>query len=389
MTPEARIAEIDEFLRFAREIWPRERAQHLHEIAQRCETCGLSERHSPLSQGLCAACSSGGALATDSATEAQPAKELDGILNGYQGRAPGKYDALVMFSGGKDSALLLHRLRHEFPGLRLLALMVDNGFMSPVAFANATRTAAAIPDVDHMVIKPKASLFRDLFRYALTHLNEGGCYSSVDRLGGDLVFDIGRNAAASLGIPLLLHGGTRAQVQRILKLFSYETPRSWEHEKRERTGGFTLSAFHGPEQLMHWWDGSAWPAERVPRVLFPYYAWPYDEVAIRRDVQQLGLLARGNENPIVSNYDLLPVNFAVDNAHLGYSGYEPEFTQLIREGRAARSQWVSLFESIEYLAAHGRLLPGCVGDTLSRLGLSHRELGLAEPQPLKPAVSAG
>jgi hypothetical protein len=378
LTPEERSAEIDEFMRFVREVWPERRARVLHQIASRCTSCGLSERCSTLRDGVCNECRTYAAPSADGG-EMQMARNFDALLESYQGKAKGSYDALVMFSGGKDSALLLHRLRQQFPGLRLLALMVDNGFTSPVAFANARRVSSVISDVDYLSVKPKESLFRNMFRHALTHLNAGGCYSSVDRLCGDLTFDIGRNTAASFGIPLLLHGGTRAQVQRILKLYSYETPRNWEHEKRESTGGFVLREIHSAEELKYWWDGSAWPSERVPRVLFPYYAWPYDEEAIRRSVQQLGLLERGNENPIVSNYELLPVNFAVDNFHLRYSGYEPEFTQLIREKRAAKAQWVGVFESIEYLAGQGLLMPRCIADTLHKLGLTHEQVGLPSP----------
>jgi hypothetical protein len=384
LSPGERIAEIEEFMRFAREVWPKERERALHEIAKRCANCGLSERHTPLSDGICNECrvyvapEAGG-------DESWMGQELHEVLQNHQGKAAGRYDALVMFSGGKDSALLLHLLRQKYPRLRLLALMVDNGFTSSVAFANAKRVQGIITDVEYLLVKPKASLFRNTFRYALTHLNAGGCYASVDRLGGDLVFDIGRNTAASFGIPLLLHGGTRAQAHKILKLFNYETPRAWEHARRDSTGGFTLKDIYDQEELKYWWDGSAWPADRVPRVLFPFYAWPYDEEAVRRDVQSLGLFEKGNENPIVSNADLIPVNFAVDNFHLGYSGYEPEFAQLIREKKAAKGPWVALFESIEYLAGHGRLLPRCIAETLSRLGLTHTDVGVPEPvsEPLR------
>lgn len=379
LQPADRMAEIDAFLRFTRETWPQLRAGVIAEIARRCSICAVSERHSPLTNGICAECDSY-AVPTDAVgNDTTDATELDRILQDHQGRAAGNYDALVMFSGGKDSALLLHLLRLGHPGLRLLAVMVDNGFTSTIALENARRVSSLISDVDYLTIKPKESLFRNTFRYALTHLNAGGCYSSVDRLAGDLAFDIGRNTAARFGIPLVLHGGTRAQAQKILGLFSYETPRAWERVKRESTGGFPLREIYDEEDMRYWWDGSAWPEERVPRVLFPFCAWPYDEDAVRQEVQRLGLLDKGNENPIASNSHLLPINFAVDTFRLGYSGYEPELSQLIREGRAPREPWQFVFESIEYLARRGELLPRCVAATLERIGLSHRELGLPEP----------
>jgi len=379
MRPEERIAEVEEFVRYVRVEWPGRRDALQHLLAKRCSNCILSEKCAPLVDGVCAECrrsTTGNEPVVDTV---RMNRELGQVLSDHQGKAAGRHDALVMFSGGKDSALLLHALRQQYPRLRLLALMVDNGFTSSVALANVSRVSAIINDIDHAVIKPKESLFRNTFRYALTHLNAGGCYSSVDRLAGDLAFDIGRNTAASLGIPLLIHGGTRAQLHRVLKLFWYETSRSSEKEKRESTGGFELRQIYDDDELKYWWDGSAWPEAQVPRVIFPFYAWQYDEQAVRREVVRLGLIEEGNDNPIVSNYDLLPVNLAVDTFHLGYSGYEPEFAQLIREKKTQRSNWLGLFEAVEYLAGQGMLLPRCIADTLGKLGLSHENVGLPSP----------
>jgi hypothetical protein len=286
-----------------------------------------------------------------------------------------------MFSGGKDSSLLLHRLRAEYPGLRLLTLMVDNGFTSSVAMENVHRVSSIVDDVDHLILKPKASLFRNVFRHALTHLGPAGSCFSVDRLGGDLALDIARNTAALRGIPLVIHGGTRAQVQKMLGVYSYETPRSQERQKREAIDHFVLGDMCDADELAYFWDGSAWPEARIPRVIFPFYAWHYDELSVRREVVRLGLVKEGNDNPIASNSELLPVNMAVDILQLGRSSYEAEFSQLIREGKTSRAHWLPLFEAVEYLARRGELLPGCISDTLSKLQLTHQELGL----PLPPA----
>jgi len=248
-----------------------------------------------------------------------------------------------MFSGGKDSTLLLHTLRARYPRLRLLAVMIDNGFTSSIALSNVRRVASIISDVDHCVLKPQEGLFQSTFRHALTHLGKGGCYDSVERLGGDLNLDVCRNLAASLGIPLLLHGGTRAQVERNLALRTFETPRAFERQRRERINDFVLREIYDSEQLKYWWDGSAWAEERIPRVLFPFFVWQHDEQAVRREVVRLGLFEAGNENPLASNSDLLPVNLAVDVARLGYTSYEPDFAQLIRQGRAERLPWLQLF----------------------------------------------
>ncbi len=381
MKPEERIDETKDFLRFASQIWPNKRKQFGKQISSRCAKCVLSDQCTVLENGLCPLCKESSTLETsdNSSNIAAMSSSLDEILDSHQETANGQYDALVMFSGGKDSTMLLHELRKQYSRLRILAVMIDNGFTSPIALQNVRRVSDVINDVDHLIHKPKASLFRNTFRYALTHLGSGGCYSSVDRLAGDLALDICRNLAAAAAIPLLIHGGTRAQVQRILKLSSFETPRNLEKQKRETIANFKLSEIYSDEEMRYWWDGSLWDEDRVPRVIFPHYVWEYDEQEVRREVVKLGLLAEGNDNPIASNYDLLPLNFAVDVNHLGFTSYEPEFSQLIREGKTNREHWLNIFESIEYLARKGMLLPRCIDDTLGKLQMSHTELHLPPP----------
>ncbi|MDA4120433.1 MAG: hypothetical protein OK436_07595, partial [Thaumarchaeota archaeon] len=91
---------------------------------------------------------------------------LHGLLTEHQGKGAGKYDALVLYSGGKDSTLLLHKLVTEYPGLRLLALTVDNGFMSQAAVENTSSLRGKL-DLDHSVFRPHGSLFGKTFRHAL------------------------------------------------------------------------------------------------------------------------------------------------------------------------------------------------------------------------------
>lgn len=406
MSAAERLAEIAEFTRYLGTVWPSAREGALASLSQRCGRCILSERHSPLSEGLCAQCracrGSGSPVARPEGEADAPPREpltterglleqggphggdlaqaLDEVLQQHQGKAEGWHDALVMFSGGKDSTLLLHTLQQRFPRLRLLAVMIDNGFTSSVAAANAQRVAGMLQDVDYCTLTPRHSLYETTFRHALTHLDGEGSYASVERLAGDLNIDLCRNLAASRGIPLVIHGGTREQVERNLGVTGFEIPRALERVRRVQVDRFVLAQIYGERELAYWWDGTRWPEHAIPRILFPFCAWPYDEAHIRREVVRLSYFLPGNEDPLASNSDLLPVNLALDVQRLGYTSYEPDFARLVREGKADRTSLLLLFQAIEHLARGGAFLPRCITDTLRRLRLSHEQLGLPVPE---------
>ena len=381
-----RIAEIENFLHYLSTEWPLQRTNIVHELPKRCNRCILSEKCSPLVDGLCESCrntSQPQETVDDEAPDStKMQQEMTEILDQYQGRGIGQFDALVLFSGGKDSAWLLHRLLDEFPGLRLLAATIDNGFFSPVARSNAEHIINRLKQIHqkqvvrHRTIKPKPQLYEHTFRYAFTHLNEGGCYTTVDRMDGDLAFDIGRNLAAEQGIPLMIAGLSPEQVERILGLHWFETDHTIERSRRTHSAGFRLDEIYSPQELMHWWDGSKYPEDRVPRVLYPFYAWPYNEQLIREEVVQTGLIEAGQDNPLITNNDTIPLMLAVDICFLGYSGFEPEFAELVRQGKAERDTWLNFFRAVEYLTHQGRFLPQCIDDTLIRLKLTRDDVGI-------------
>ena len=376
MTPEQRITQIEQFLHYAAVDWPKERRSLTGQIAARCQRCVLSERLVPLTNGLCPFCSSNEKPVDDSSAKQDVSlmqKELDQIFKSYQQKSKGQYDALVLYSGGKDSALLLHKLTTEYPKLRLLALFIDNGFASSVAFQNI-RYALEKIDVDLYTIRPKHSLFQKTFHHALLNRPKDG-YPLGDRLDGELSFDISRNLAASLDIPLMIIGLSPDQVEKILNLSTFESPTKWEEEK-DTMKEFGLEQLYTEQEKKYWWRSKAWPRERRPRVLYPLYAWRLSEPFIRSEVVRLGLINSGRDHPFVTNNDLIFVNIAADVMDRGYSGFEPGFAHMIRQGKADREHWLHIFEAAEYLTRKGQFLSECIDDSLAKLRLSRKDLRL-------------
>jgi hypothetical protein len=84
------------------------------------------------------------------------------MLHGLPRRSTvAKYDALVLYSGGKDSSYMLAELART--GLRLCAWMLNQGYQSPVAIANAETLCRKL-NVPLVIDAPGKSEMDELFR---------------------------------------------------------------------------------------------------------------------------------------------------------------------------------------------------------------------------------
>ena len=176
----------------AQHVWPWVRGGFRNAVAPRCKQCIISSKvpYVSLTDGLCGLCREYNALKENQEEKqwheryiAQQRASLDALLKEYQGKGRGRWDALVLFSGGKDSVYMLSRLRKEYPGLRLLLMTWNNGFYSKLALDRAHEIAQKL-DLDHITFKPSSSVYRTLYCYTLKNVEHKGSYQTVDRLDG-------------------------------------------------------------------------------------------------------------------------------------------------------------------------------------------------------------
>jgi hypothetical protein len=247
-----------------------------------------------------------------------------------------KYDVLVLLSGGKDSAYLLHQLRKIYSKVKPLCVIVNNGFMSPFAIDNARYLCDKL-HVDLLINNNYVLEFHKIFRDAFLHLKGRECYGVVDHADGNTIFMIGQEIASSLNIKYMLSGLTWVQLEKILKLNTFH---------------FTNS---GITQI------------------FPMAVWRPSETLIRDIVKCYNLMLKGTEDPLVSNNDLILPMAVIDIINNGYSSFEPEFAQLVREGKADRNTWLYVFEFLEYFTRKG-YLDKDVNKVLKRLDLSIKDV---------------
>lgn len=74
------------------------------------------------------------------------------------------YDVLMAYSGGKDSTYTMSLLRNKYK-LRVLAMSLDNGFVSPAAVTNINNVTNSL-GVDHVFFKPRWDLLKKIFSTA-------------------------------------------------------------------------------------------------------------------------------------------------------------------------------------------------------------------------------
>lgn len=106
---------------------------------KRCIKCGLPETYETIefnSQGVCNICQQH-SFKTEAIDWDSRKKVLDNLIEDYRGKYD--YDAIVPFSGGKDSTWTLYYLMKEY-NIKPLVVQFDHGFMRPNLKENNERT---------------------------------------------------------------------------------------------------------------------------------------------------------------------------------------------------------------------------------------------------------
>lgn len=132
-------------------------------------------------------------------------------------RGEGAYDCVVAFSGGKDSSYTLRHLVRDH-GVRCLAVLVDNGFVSEQARRNADVITTAL-GVDFQIFKPASDFMKNLYLRSATQTEvhtkaaikraSSLCNSCINLINAHML-----KTAVQVGAPLIAGGYLGGQVPR-------------------------------------------------------------------------------------------------------------------------------------------------------------------------------
>ena len=170
----------------------------------RCRECGLGADYPEVEideTGLCGICRDYAAYKEKAAAYFRSMDELRSVVERAGQRKTGRYDCLMLFSGGKDSTYALCRMAELTP--RILAATLDNGFLSDEAKANITRVTEAL-GIEHRFMTTPAmnAIFVDSLKRHANVCN--GCFKTI--------YTLGLKTARDEGIPLIVTGLSRGQL---------------------------------------------------------------------------------------------------------------------------------------------------------------------------------
>jgi diphthamide synthase (EF-2-diphthine--ammonia ligase) len=307
-------------------------------------------------------------------------RDLERTLRETRGK--GEYDCLVALSGGKDSTYLLYRLRVEYK-LRVLAFVTNMNVPAP-AWENIQKTIKKL-DADLLVYTPPSEFYDRFFRYLLRNQEERGAVRTVCYVCAPLFEGYALKAAVEKQIPLVFAGYSPGQPDPERMEYEFSRRAICDHDWTPAI--LRESGLFSEDDLKRFWNPHVYPeGTELPRYIAPFHAWRYDQAEVMKRVVELGLVPSAkNANPVHSN---CPVNWLLmysDLKNLGYNPYNPEFSTLIREGKASKAQWQLMIPAVNFMIRHQVMLGRNVQRSLRRLELHPSELKITR----KPVAEWG
>ncbi len=181
---------------------------------QVCKRCVLNERFPGIKfneDGICNFCSSARSMDNQQSIRRKYEGRFEKLIEQKKGK--GSYDALVAYSGGKDSTYTLHLLRERYD-LRIMAYTFDNWYQSERARRNV-RAVLSNMNVDHMTFTPSfdgmkkivlASMSDNMYSAKAMARASSICTSCIS-----MVRFIGFRLAIEQRIPFLIFGMSPGQ----------------------------------------------------------------------------------------------------------------------------------------------------------------------------------
>jgi len=315
---------------------------------KRCSICVLPETFPGVQldeKGVCWYCRSFKGLEALEESKEKYRTRFDELFHAR--RRSGGHDCLMAYSGGKDSTYTLLVLKERYQA-SVLALTVDNGFVSPAALTNIRNVVENL-GIDHILYKPRFDLMRTLFRratdediYAKKTLERA---STICTTCMGLVKFIALRMAVESGIPFITYGWSPGQAPVEASIFQNNPSmiRSMQKallEPMRAVAGEEIERYFLTEEHFA-------AADRFPHNVSPLAFLEYNEEAIIKRIGELGWKKPDDTDPNSTNCLLNAFANKVHRDRFRFNPYSFELAKLVREGYMDRSEAIERLEEPE------------------------------------------
>jgi len=307
-----------------------------------CKRCILPETFPGIKfteEGICNHCEREKALTVDT-IEKKPEyrQKLDDLLTDIKDRAPA-YDAIMAYSGGKDSSYTMKLLKERY-NLRILAYTFDNHFLSPLANENITKITNTL-NIDHINFRPSWSMISSMFKTAAEEeifpksalLRASSICTACITLVKSLVL----KTALEMQIPLVAFGWSpgQAPIQSSIMKTNPALIRKNQKLMKEtfikKIDPLTQSYFI-PDSYYKIYQDS------FPYNIHPLAFFDYNEEKISQELQETGWRRPTDTD---SNSTNCLINAFANRCHIDQYGFHPyvlEIANMVRQGVMSRDE---------------------------------------------------
>ncbi len=247
------------------------------------------------------------------------------------------YDALICYSGGKDSTYTL-KLAVEKYGLKVLSFTLDNGFLSHTAFENIKRITDNL-GVDHITYKPSSKFMKSIIRAsALKEIYSPVTLKRISSVCNSCISIVNLSAlkiALEKKIPFIISGFTLGQIPANSIIFQsnysflQESRKSQMDRLREYVGDSVDDYLSISDDVLK-------SIKSYPYNINLLCLEEITENELIQNVKRIGWKEPGDVDGCSSNCRLNIFNNYVHEKKLGYNPYELELSHLIRKGHLTR-----------------------------------------------------
>jgi tRNA(Ile)-lysidine synthase TilS/MesJ len=315
---------------------------------KRCSRCVLPETFPGISfddEGVCAFCRGfRGHEHLDRSIEKYRAR-FEKLL--AERRRKGGYDCLMAYSGGKDSTYTLAVLKETYD-LSILALTIDNGFISPRSLENIHNVVEGL-GIDLIIYKPRFDILRKIFSeakksemYAPKTLERAStiCTSCMG-----IVKFIALRMAIEGDIPFIMYGWSPGQAPIAASIFR-NNPSMIRSMQKALFDPMRTAGGEGVENYFLTEEHFAME-DRFPHNISPLAFLRYDEVRIHEKIRGLGWEKPKDTDPNSTNCLLNAFANKIHIDRFGYNPYAFELAKLVREGYMERREAIERLEKAQ------------------------------------------